>query len=200
MVRNTLTANQNGHPNAVHRSGEPGYRDEMSTYEAVSVFLASGSLAVSAVAFGGLLWQVVLIARGAKAENVHKRQQATVDFMSASLDRIAAMRSRGLPDHWDSAAIGDLIRAAKDGDAAANTLIADYLSVFSFLAVGIRRGTFDENLAADMWATRMPPIWENYQPWVTARRTATHRNVYASIEELAGRMRIYADEHDAIAP
>ncbi|MEU3252953.1 hypothetical protein [Streptomyces sp. NPDC006997] len=91
----------------------------MTSYERWSLVASFGSLLVSVVAFGALAWQLLMLARGTAQDHDRRRKQATMEYLTAIMDRRKALYDEGIPDERDHAAVSALISRALAGDPTA---------------------------------------------------------------------------------
>jgi hypothetical protein len=148
-----------------------------------------GSLVLSLVGFGALLWQLWMIARSTRLDHARRRNQATMDYLSATMERRGNLRARGIPDDRDSVRLTALIDRSVAGDREATGLIAEYLTIFNFLGVATQSDAFDPAVIDQAWGGLIIAVHRNYRSWIDRQRETTGEpRLYEDLEWLAGRM------------
>ncbi|MER6443227.1 MULTISPECIES: DUF4760 domain-containing protein [unclassified Streptomyces] len=161
----------------------------MTSYERWSLIASFGSLLVSVVAFGAVAWQLLMLSRGTEQDHDRRRKQATMEYLTANMDRRKALFDEGIPHERDHGAIAALVGLSLSGDDRATKLVASYLTTFNFLAVGAQTDAFDRRVIDEAWGGLILSVWNNYRPWVEEqRRLHGEPRVWENLEWLAGRM------------
>lgn len=161
----------------------------MTLYERWALICSLASLVVSIVAFGALAWQLVMLAQATKLDHVRRRKQATVEYMSVTMDKLAQFGGFGVPDARDQAAIASLVERAVAGDGEAIRMITGYLTIFNYLGVAAHSDAFDLEIINQARGGTVIAVAENYRPWITFQREKTHEpRLYEDLEWLASRM------------
>ncbi|MFF4020190.1 DUF4760 domain-containing protein [Streptomyces sp. NPDC001843] len=161
----------------------------MTSFEAWSLVASFGSLLVSVVAFVAVAWQLVLLSRSTKQDHDRRRKQATMEYLTANMDRRKVLFSEGIPTERDEAAIAASIDRALSGDGHTTKLITAYLTTFNFLAVGAQTDAFDRDVIDEAWGGIIISVWNHYRPWVEAQRKRHGEpRVWENLEWLAKRM------------
>jgi hypothetical protein len=172
----------------------------VSSYEWWSLVASFGSLLVSVVAFGAVAWQLILLSRSTKQDHDRRRKQATMEYLTANMDRRKELFDEGIPNERDPAAIASLVGRALAGDDAATKLITTYLTTFNFLAVGAQSDAFDSTVIDEAWGGLIIAVWENYRPWIEAQRARYGEpRVWDNLEWLAGHMEPRRPPHTPVA-
>ncbi|MGW4980589.1 DUF4760 domain-containing protein [Streptomyces mirabilis] len=161
----------------------------MTSYEWLSLIASFGSLLVGAVAFGALAWQLILLSRSTAQDHDRRRKQATMEYLTANMDRRKALFDQGIPIERDHEAIAALVSLSLSGDAEATKLIAAYLTTFNFLAVGAQSDAFDRDVIDEAWGGLIISVWNNYRPWIEVQRQEHGEpRVWENLEWLASKM------------
>ncbi|WP_393084021.1 DUF4760 domain-containing protein [Streptomyces sp. LN704] len=161
----------------------------MTSYERWSLIASFGSLLVSVVAFGAVAWQLLMLSRGTAQDHDRRRKQATMEYLTANMDRRKALFDEGIPNERDHGAITTLVGLSLSGDDRATKLVASYLTTFNFLAVGAQTDAFDRHVIDEAWGGLVISVWNNYRPWVEEqRRRYGEPRVWENLEWLAGEM------------
>ncbi|MPY63273.1 DUF4760 domain-containing protein [Streptomyces spongiae] len=161
----------------------------MTSYERWSLLASFGSLLVSVVAFGALAWQLLLLSRNTGQDHERRRKQATMEYLTANMDRRKALFDEGIPDERDHEATAALINRSLSGDDQATKLITSYLTTFNFLAVGAQSDAFDREVIDEAWGGLIIAVWNGYRPWAEAQRKEHGEpRVWDNLEWLAGQM------------
>lgn len=145
----------------------------MSGFQAWSLLAAYSSLTLSAIAFTALLWQLVLLSRSTRLDHDRRRRQATLEYLTATLDRRARYLETGIPEERDAEAISRMVQAALDGDGESHARISGYLHVYNMLAVGAEADIFDIEVVDQVMGGTIRAIATNYRPWMEYRREIT---------------------------
>ncbi|WP_328554630.1 MULTISPECIES: DUF4760 domain-containing protein [unclassified Streptomyces] len=161
----------------------------MTSYEWWSLIASFGSLLVSVVAFGALAWQLLMLARGTGQDHDRRRKQATMEYLTANMERRKVLFDEGIPNERDHEAISALISLSLAGDEPTTKLITAYLTTFNFLAVGAQSDAFDRKVIDEAWGGLIIAVWNNYRPWMeTQRKVHGEPRVWENLEWLAGQM------------
>lgn len=161
----------------------------MTSYERWSLIVSSGALFVSVVAFGGLAWQLRMLSRSTAQDHDRRRKQATMEYLTAIMDRRKVLYDEGIPDERDEAAVSELIARARSGDRPAVKLITSYLTTFNYLGVGARTDAFDRAVIDQAWGGLVIAVWSHYRPWVETQRTERGEpRLYEDLQWLADGM------------
>ncbi|MEV4333509.1 DUF4760 domain-containing protein [Streptomyces sp. NPDC049597] len=161
----------------------------MTSYECWSLVASFGALLVSVVAFGAVLWQLVMLSRATTLDHDRRRKQATVEYLAATMDRRKELRDEGIPDERDPAAVSALIGRMDAGDRTATRLVYSYLTIYNHLGVGARSDAFDLRVIDQAWGGSVIAIWEGYRPWIERQRRARcEPRLYEDLEHLAALM------------
>ncbi|SEQ87475.1 DUF4760 domain-containing protein [Streptomyces radiopugnans] len=161
----------------------------MTPYERWSLAASFGTLLVSVLAFGGLAWQLLMLSRTTRLDHDRRRKQATMEYLTATMDRRRQLREEGIPDERDQRAVSRLIARATAGDEAAAGLIAAYLTTYNSLGVGARSDAFDLQVIDQAWGGSIIATWEGYLPWIEGRRQVRGEpRLYEDLEWLAVHM------------
>lgn len=161
----------------------------MTSYERLSLIATFGSFLVSVVAFGAVAWQLLLLSHSTARDHDRRRKQATMEYLTANMDRRMELIGEGIPDDRDPAAIADLIRLSLAGDVPTTKLITSYLTTFNFLAVGAQTDAFDRKVIDEAWGGIIIAVWNHYRPWIEAQRQRhSEPRVWENLEWLAGEM------------
>ncbi|MFJ5260931.1 DUF4760 domain-containing protein [Streptomyces sp. NPDC088387] len=142
----------------------------MTSYEHWSLLAAFGSLAMGVIAFGAVAWQLMMLSRSTERDHDRRRKQATMEYLTANMDRRKVLFDDGIPYERDHAAIEALIGRSLSGDAAATKLITSYLTTYNFLGVGAQSDAFDRQVIDEAWGGLIISVWNNYRPWAEAQR------------------------------
>ncbi|WP_019888371.1 DUF4760 domain-containing protein [Streptomyces purpureus] len=142
----------------------------MTTYERLSLIASFGALAVSVIAFGALAWQLLMLARATRLDHDRRRKQATMEYLSTTMDRRRELRNAGIPDDRDERAVEALVTRALGGDADAARLISSYLTIYNYLGVAAQSDAFDLSLIDRAWGGSIVALTEHYRPWITEQR------------------------------
>lgn len=170
----------------------------MTSYERLSLIASFGSLLVSVVAFGALAWQLLMLSRGTALDHDRRRKQATMDYLTNTMDRRSNLRDEGIPDERDETAISELIGLSLAGDRASTNLITAYLTTYNHLGVGAQSDAFDLGVVDQAWGGLITALWDNYKPWIETRRQERGEpRLYEDLEWLAGRV---TPRRSAVAP
>lgn len=161
----------------------------MTSYERWSLVASFGSLVVSVVAFAALAWQLLMLSRSTGQDHDRRRKQATMEYLTANMERRKALFDEGIPHERDHEAITALISLSLSGNDQATKLITAYLTAFNFLAVGAQTDAFDREVIDEAWGGIVISVWTNYRPWIEEqRRRHGEPRVWENLEWLAGRM------------
>ncbi|MBC7272417.1 MAG: DUF4760 domain-containing protein [Streptomyces sp.] len=161
----------------------------MTSYERWSLVASFGSLLISVVAFGALAWQLLMLARGTAQDHDRRRKQATMEYLTAIMDRRKALYNEGIPDERDHPAVSALISRALTGDPTAVRLITSYLTAFNYLGVGTRSDAFDREIVDQAWGGLIIAVRDNYAPWIEAQRESRGEpRLYEDLRWLAAEM------------
>ncbi|MEU6547052.1 DUF4760 domain-containing protein [Streptomyces sp. NPDC046859] len=154
----------------------------MSSYERLSLIF-------SFVAFGAVVWQLHLLSRSTNRDHDRRRKQATMEYLTANMDRRKALFDEGIPLERDHQAISDRINLALSGDDQETKRITAYLTIYNFLAVGTQADAFDLDVIHEAWGGFIIAVWNNYRPWIEAQREEHGApSVYENLEWLAGQI------------
>lgn len=161
----------------------------MTLAESLTVVAAYGSLAVSAGALIPLAWQVRQATRANELGHIRDRKQATMEYLSGTMDRLTVLRDRGVPDHRDQRRVQEFIDRAVGGDGEAENLIVSYLTIYNMLGVACENDVFDLYLVDQTWGGTIIAVYENYSEWIQHRRERNGEGrLYEDLERLAGNM------------
>ncbi len=161
----------------------------VTSYELWSLVGSFGSLTVSVIAFGALAWQLLLLSRSTAQDHDRRRKQATMEYLTANMDRRKELFDEGIPNERDHEAIAALISLSLSGDPQSTKLITTYLTTFNFLAVGAQTDAFDRRVIDEAWGGLVIAVWNSYQPWIEAKRQEYGEpRLWENLEWLAGRM------------
>ncbi|MEU6538956.1 DUF4760 domain-containing protein [Streptomyces sp. NPDC047000] len=161
----------------------------MTSYESWSLVASFGSLLVSVVAFAAVAWQLILLSRSTEQDHDRRRKQATMEYLTANMDRRKLLFDEGIPHERDEAGIAALISRSLSGDDDTTKLITAYLTTFNFLAVGAQTDAFDRDVIDEAWGGIVLAVWNNYRPWAEAQRERHGEpRVWENLEWLAHRM------------
>ncbi|WP_433919092.1 DUF4760 domain-containing protein [Streptomyces canus] len=161
----------------------------MTSYERWSLIASFSSLLVSVIAFGALAWQLLMLARGTSQDHDRRRKQATMEYLTANMERRKVLFDEGIPNERDHEAISALISLSLAGDEPTTKLITAYLTMFNFLAVGAQSDAFDPEVIDEAWGGLIIAVWNNYRPWAeTQRQVHGEPRVWENLEWLAGQM------------
>ncbi|MFD8231139.1 DUF4760 domain-containing protein [Streptomyces sp. NPDC059696] len=161
----------------------------MTSYERWSLLASFGSLGISLIAFVALAWQLLLLSRSTARDHDRRRKQATMEYLTANMDRRKALFDEGIPNERSPEDIAALIDRSLSGDDRATNLITAYLTTFNFLAVGAQCDAFDREVIDESWGGLVIAVWNNYRPWAEAqRRRYGEPRVWENLEWLAGQM------------
>ncbi len=161
----------------------------VTSYERWSLIASFGSLLIGVVAFGAVAWQLLMLSRGTSQDHDRRRKQATMEYLTANMDRRKVLFDEGIPHERDHRAIAALVGLSLSGDDRATKLVASYLTTFNFLAVGAQTDAFDRNVINEAWGGLIISVWNNYRPWVEEqRRRHSEPRVWENLEWLAGKM------------
>ncbi|MFC8274650.1 DUF4760 domain-containing protein [Streptomyces sp. NPDC057271] len=161
----------------------------MTPYERWSLLASFGTLFVSVVAFGALAWQLLMLSRNTAQDHDRRRKQATMEYLTAIMERRKELYDAGIPDERDHVAVSALVSLSLSGDAAATKLITSYLSALNYLGVGTRSDAFDRAVVDQAWGGLIIAVRDNYAPWIEAQRQAHGEpRLYEDLQWLAGEM------------
>ncbi|MFF0017714.1 DUF4760 domain-containing protein [Streptomyces sp. NPDC005374] len=161
----------------------------MTSYEQWSLVVSFGSLVVSVVAFAALAWQLLMLSRSTGQDHDRRRKQATMEYLTANMERRKALFDEGIPHERDHEAIAALVSLSLADDERATKLITAYLTAFNFLAVGAQTDAFDREVIDEAWGGIVISVWNNYRPWIEEqRRRHGEPRVWENLEWLAGEM------------
>ena len=114
-----------------------------------------------------------------------RRMQATLEFVTATFDRMGSLRDRGLPE-LVRAAVEPYTDRPLDMADKRNLLVREYLNGFEAFATGVNLGLYDIDVVNRLRGTMIIRSWALYEPWVTARRSLfSQASYYAELERLA---------------
>ncbi|MCH5676553.1 DUF4760 domain-containing protein [Streptomyces gilvus] len=157
-------------------------------YAAVTPYEYS-SLTLGLVAFAAVVWQLRMLSRSTDQDHDRRRKQATMEYLTANMDRRKALFDQGIPAERDRRGIADLINLSLSGDDHATKQITAYLTTYNFLAVGAQADAFDQEVIHEAWGGFIIAVWNNYRPWIEAQREKHGEpSVYENLEWLAGHM------------
>ena len=167
----------------------------MSTYEKWAVWTGVFGVLLNAglfVAFGLQLRlmrvQLQQAADATERDHKQRRMQATLEFVTATFDRMGLLRERGLPE-LVRAAVEPFTDRPLDMTDKRNLVVRENLNGFEALATGVNLGVYDISVVNRLRGTMIVRSWALYEPWVRARRTAfAQQSYYAELEELAARL------------
>jgi hypothetical protein len=161
----------------------------VTSYEHWSLIVSFVSLTLSITGFGALLWQLLMLARSTRLDHARRRTQATMEYLSATMDRRSSLREQGIPEDRDSAELAGLIDRSVAGDAQATKLIVEYLTIFNFLGVAAQSDAFDPAVIDQAWGGLILAVHRNYRPWIDNQRERRGEpRLYEDLEWLAARM------------
>lgn len=161
----------------------------VTSYERWSLAASFGTLLVSVVAFGALAWQLLMLARSTAQDHDRRRKQATMEYLTAIIDRRKQLYEEGIPDERNRAAVSALISRSLTGDASATKLITSYLTAFNYLGVGARTDAFDRAVIDQAWGGLIIAVRANYGPWLEAQRqNHSEPRLYEDLQWLADAM------------
>jgi hypothetical protein len=159
----------------------------VTSYEWCSLIASFLSVLVGFVAFFALMGQLRLMSRSTDQDHDRRRKQATMEYLTANMDRRKAFFDEGIPHERDHEAVTALINLSRSGDEPTTKLITSYLTTFNFLAVGAQSDAFDRSVIDEAWGGLIIAVWENYRPWVEdQRRRHGEPRVWENLEWLAG--------------
>jgi len=149
----------------------------MNPYERWSLIAQFAGIMVVVIASIAGVWQLRLLAQQIRhtqqatlQDHERRRKQATLEFYASTHDRQAKM-IRIMPNVMDVDAIAALIQPAiqeGDGDAAAR--ISSYLTLYEYLAAGVRADVFDLDVINQAAGAQIVAIAQNYLPYIQHRR------------------------------
>ncbi|MGP3950292.1 DUF4760 domain-containing protein [Streptomyces sp. 7N604] len=161
----------------------------MTSYERWSLLVSLGSFVVSVVAFGALAWQLRMLAQATRFDHDRRRTQATLEYLSATMDRRGDLRERGIPDDRDTAGVTALVNRGLAGEVEAIRLITEYLAIFNYLAVAAQADAFDPKIIDQARGGTVAAVQRNYRPWIDEQRERFGEPLlYKDLDWLAAQM------------
>lgn len=119
-------------------------------------------------------------------DHEQRRKGATLEFVTATLDRVGDLRRQGLPE-LTHGAVGSWIDNPKDFGDERNEVTRDYLNGYEAFATGVNLGLYDLGVVHALRGGNVIASWTLFQPWVVARRELIDRpTLYTELEKLAG--------------
>lgn len=136
-----------------------------------NVWIEVGGLSTAVIGLGAIFWQIRSAARSLHDERIRSRQQATLEFWTGTLEKRDQWRSV-LPDDRSEKAIAAFLPDAGELTNDTNKTIAAYLNYFEAMATGIYLGIYDIETIDYLAGPRIIKLFDNYRPWIVARRSA----------------------------
>ncbi len=168
----------------------------MSTFEKWTLLTAVLAVVINAAIFIGFGLQLRLLrtqieqaSDATERDHAQRRGEATLDFVTATIDRLGDFRRRGLPE-LRRADVEPFTDAPLVLHEERNELIRDYLNSMEALASGVNLGIYDVAVVSNLRGTVIVRTWELYRPWIEARRAfLSMPSLYCQLEELAGKVK-----------
>lgn len=168
----------------------------MSTFETWSLAIAIAAVLLNAALFVGFGLQLRLLriqidqaSSATHQDHVQRRKEATLEFVTATMDRFVTLRKRGLPE---------LVRAevepfatASQGDNARYELIREYLYGYEVLGTGVNLQVLDVEVVSRLRGTLVVRTWELYKTWIDVVRTTSNPKAYVELEKMAANIRAF---------
>jgi hypothetical protein len=148
------------------------------------LLLGAGGLAFVALQVRLLRLQIRHTEESFLVEQQRIRQQASLEFITATMERRAALQE-AIPSGGDKAQVADFLRQL-DGDRERRRRLSRYLSHYEALATGANLGVLDIDVVDRSWGSVIIRTFDAYFPYIQERRRKLSQpQLYSELETLA---------------
>jgi len=136
--------------------------------------------------------QIRQASEATERDHDQRRKGATLEFVTATLDRVGNMRRQGLPE-LNRAAVEPFTSNPADFSDQRNELTREYLNGYEAFATGVNLGLFDIAVVHALRGSTTIRSWALFEPWIQARRELVDDPaLYTELERLADDLRVFA--------
>jgi hypothetical protein len=175
-----------------------------TSFENWSLVAGFVSIAVNAALFV-LVWQQLQALReqikqasdATQMDHVQRRREATLDYVTDTLDRFKDLRKRGFPLLKRADVEAFLAGPPPEGETIVD-MVSEYLLDYEVLATGVNLGLLDLEVVVTLRGSRVVRTWEFYKPWIIEereggkdRKGSKTPGYFVELEEMARKIQQY---------